>query len=85
MRTLWFLLLAVLGGRLTLGLWQLAETAERSALAIGDVHEAARIRCSPLARWARARLTDQGEDVVAMARKLRVMLDALERHGPRGL
>ena len=83
MGVLWFLLVAALQGRFTLAVWQLSETAERRALAEGDVGEAARIRCAPMARWARARLTAQGFDVPAQARRLRVMLDALERHGPR--
>ncbi len=84
MRTLWYLLMSALRGRLTHGVWMVAETAERRALAVGDVGEAARVRCSPLARWARARLVAQGQDVLAMARRLRVVLDALELHGPRG-
>ena len=84
MRALWFLFVSALRGRLARGVWQLAELAERRALAAGDVSKAARIRCSTTARWARARLEAQGLDVPAMGRRLRVMADAIQRHGPRG-
>ena len=78
MRLLVFLLGSLLRGRLAFAVWELCEVAEQENLARGDVQEAANVRCSWPARWARARLTADGLDLVEQARRLRAIRSAIE-------
>ena len=78
-RTVGFLLLSLLRGRLAFAVWELAEVAERRALMEGDVVHAARVHQSLPARWARKRLQAQGADLAGLRRRLHAMLNAIER------